>query len=187
MPRPSPFAIFARRTAAGEIAPIPDFGPSDTNAKKAILAQLECRAAQSPADPCPDVPFLEDVRRAFSEFAVCEKPALLSHVRPDDSFPAVRDALLDDTACHADLTLLLGLVSGRLDDREIRACRTIGDLAAAMANAAREARPKPTPTDFRRLGRRVRRNFTLGVFLSIAAILVLFRLTVLVFRLRSTL
>lgn len=143
------------RTAAGEVAPIPDRNRRGFDRSlSAALAQLRLRETKPDLDPVPRM--LAEVRRVFVECAVCSRPEALSRILPGDSFETLL-ATQDDTACFMDEILQLGMVCGRLADKEFLDCRTIGDLVANMERAEREGRPKPTQEDVRRLVREERK------------------------------
>ena len=150
-----PVRELERRTAAGEVAPVPDRNRRGYDRSlSAALAQLRLRETKPDLDPVPRM--LAEVRRVFVENAVCSRPEALSRILPGDSFETLL-ATQDDTACFMDEILQLGTVCGRLADKEFLDCRTIGDLVANMERAEREGRPKPTQEDVRRLVREQRK------------------------------
>lgn len=85
MKRPNPVRELERRTAAGEIAPIPAAGRwNGDRARRAALAQLRLRSRTSESGPVPRM--LAEVRRIFVESAICETPDVLARMVPDDAF-----------------------------------------------------------------------------------------------------
>lgn len=163
------------RTAAGEVAPIPDRNRRGFDRSlSAALAQLRLRETKPDLDPVPRM--LAEVRRVFVERAICSRPEALSRILPGDSFETLL-ATQDDTACFMDEILQLGMACGRLADKEFLDCRTIGDLVANMERAEREGRPKPTQEDVRRLVRE-ERKFNCFAALVLLVVLGLFWLAV---------
>ena len=168
-----PVRELERRTAAGEVAPIPDRNRRGYDRSlSAALAQLRLRETKPDLDPVP----LAEVRRVFVERAICSRPEALSRILPGDSFETLL-ATQDDTACFMDEILQLGMVCGRLADKEFLDCRTIGDLVANMERAEREGRPKPTQEDVRRLVRE-ERKFNCFAALVLLVVLGLFWLAI---------
>ena len=85
MKRPNPVRELERRTAAGEIAPIPAAGRwNGDRARRAALAQLRLRSRTSESGPVPRM--LAEVRRIFVESAICKTPDVLARMVPDDAF-----------------------------------------------------------------------------------------------------
>lgn len=175
MKPPDPVHELERRTAAGEVAPIPDRNRRGFDRSlSAALAQLRLRETKPDLDPVPRM--LAEVRRVFVERAICSRPEALSRILPGDSFETLL-ATQDDTACFMDEILQLGMVCGRLADKEFLDCRTIGDLVANMERAEREGRPKPTQEDVRRLVRE-ERKFNCFAALVLLVVLGLFWLAI---------
>jgi hypothetical protein len=169
-----PIRELARRTATGEIVPIPPPGPRDRGeAERAAIAQLRLRGKFPDAGPVPRM--LGEVRRVFSEFAVCPHPEALARILPGDSFPTLLATQDDDAGFspYASEILALGSICGRLADEEFFDCRTIVDLVANMERAEREGRAKVTPGDIRRHNRNVRIVGCLCVSAGIVAVGVL--------------
>ena len=80
MKRLNPVRELERRTAAGEVAPIPAAGRwNGDRAGRAALAQLRLRARTPESDPVPRM--LAEVRRVFVESAVCENPEALARMK----------------------------------------------------------------------------------------------------------
>lgn len=177
MKRPNPVRELERRTAAGEIAPIPAAGRwNGDRARRAALAQLRLRSRTSESGPVPRM--LAEVRRIFVESAICETPDVLARMVPDDAFRTLL-ATQNDEDFDAEI-LRLGMVGGLLSPNEFFGCRTIGDLVANMECAEREGRPKPTPDDIRRHNRKARHGARVtAVFILVIVLLVLFRLSLL--------
>ena len=172
-----PVRELERRTAAGEVAPIPAAGRwNGDRAGRAALAQLRLRARTPESDPVPRM--LAEVRRVFVESAVCENPEALARMVPDDAFRTLL-ATQNDEDFDAEI-LQLGMVGGRLSPEEFFGCRTVGDLVANMERAEREGRPKPTPDDILRHNRKARRGARVtAIFVLVVVLLVLFRLSLL--------
>ena len=177
MKRPNPVRELERRTAAGEIAPIPAAGRwNGGRASRAALAQLRLRARMPESSPVPRM--LAEVRRVFVESAVCETPDALARIVPDDAFRTLL-ATQNDEDFNAEI-LQLGMVGGRLSPEEFFGCRTIGDLVANMERAERDGRPKPTQDEVRRHNRKARHGARVTViFVLVVVLLVLFRLSLL--------
>ena len=174
MKRHNPVHELERRTAAGEIAPIPAAGRwNGDRAERAALAQLRLRARTPESGHVPRM--LAEVRRVFVESAVCETPDALARMVPDDAFQTLL-ATQNDENFDAEI-LQLGMVGGRLSPKEFFGCRTVGDLVANMERAEREGRPKPTQDDICRHNRKARHGARVtAIFALVVVLLVLFRL-----------
>ena len=177
MKRLNPVRELERRTAAGEVAPIPAAGRwNGDRAGRAALAQLRLRARTPESGTVPRM--LAEVRRVFVESAVCENPEALARMIPDDAFRTLL-ATQNDEDFDAEI-LRLGMSCGRLAPEEFFGCRTVGDLVANMERAEREGRPKPTPDDILRHNRKARRGARVtAIFVLVVVLLVLFRLSLL--------
>ncbi len=118
MKRPNPVRELERRTAAGEIAPIPAAGRwNGDRARRAALAQLRLRSRTSESGPVPRM--LAEVRRIFVESAICETPDVLARMVPDDAFRTLL-ATQNDEDFDAEI-LRLGMVGGLLSPKEFSA------------------------------------------------------------------
>ena len=97
MKPPDPVRELERRTAAGEVAPIPDRNRRGYDRSlSAALAQLRLRETKPDLDPVSRM--LAEVRRVFVERAICSRPEALARILPGDSFETLL-ATQDDTAC----------------------------------------------------------------------------------------